>query len=64
MITFCCALNKFGEILGREEKVDNSGERVSEKILIRHVLMRWLTEYLRGIGARTKLIEMEQNVKG
>lgn len=61
MITFCCALNKFGEILG---EVDNSGERVSEKILIRHVWMRWLRKYLRGIGARTKLIEMEQNVKG
>ena len=44
MIIFCCALNKFGEILGREEKVDNSGERVSEKILIRHVWMRWLTD--------------------
>ena len=41
MITFCCALNKFGGILG---EVDNSGERVSEKILIRHVWMRWLTD--------------------
>ena len=52
---------------GKEERVDNSGERERESIR-KHIDSSRLDamdrKYVRRIDARTKLIEMEQNVIG